>query len=518
MKSHHAPRRCHLRRRRPPFSPPRMPLHSRMSPAHQLALRQRFLELPEAFYQRVAPTPVPAPYLVSVNPAAVALLDLDPELGNDPALAAWAAGNELPAGVQPLATGYAGHQFGVFVPQLGDGRAILLGDLTTSRGARWEVQLKGAGQTRYSRFGDGRAVLRSTIREYLCGEAMAGLGIPTTRALAIVGSDLPVLREETETAAVLVRLAPTHVRFGHFEYVAARGLVEEVRQLADWVIAGFFPGLPAGRERYPLWLEEITARTARLVAAWMAVGWAHGVMNTDNMSILGLTLDYGPFGFQDAFDAGYICNHSDHEGRYAWDQQPAVALWNLTRLAESLLSLMTEAEALQALNTFQPVFQQEYDRLMRAKLGLRETRDDDRLLTWDLLQILQQERADYPRFFRRLGRFDSRPGADHRGLLEEGGMGGDHADWTDRYATRLRAEQSEDGERAVRMARVNPAYVLRNYLAEQAIRQAREARDYGEVNRLLALLQDPFTEQPGMEAYLNPPPAWARELTVSCSS
>lgn len=486
--------------------------------SHPLTLQQRFCQLPEAFYERVAPTPVPEPYLVSFNPAAAELLALDPAIAEDAALVSWAAGNHLPPGADPIATVYAGHQFGVFVPQLGDGRAILLGDLTTRRGDRWEVQLKGAGQTRYSRFGDGRAVLRSTIREYLCGEAMAGLGIPTTRSLAIVGSNLPVLREEPETAAVLVRLAPTHVRFGHFEYFAARGRVAEVRQLADWVIDGFFPDLPVGPERFPLWLAEVTARTARLLASWMAAGWAHGVMNTDNMSILGLTIDYGPFGFQDEFDPGYICNHSDHAGRYAWDQQPAVALWNLTRLAEALLSLLTEAEALEALNAFQPAFQGEYDRLMQAKLGLRQARDEDRILAWDLLQVLQQGRVDFPRFFRLLGDFDSRPGVDTAALREACGFLGAFDSWAERYGARLRAEQSHDAERGARMSRVNPAYVLRNYLAEQAIRQARNARDYTEVDRLLGLLQDPFTERPGMEAYLMPPPAWGRELSVSCSS
>jgi len=489
-----------------------------MARPHPPPFQNRFARLPEVFYERVLPTPVPAPYLVSFNPAAATLLELDPAMASDPAFVAWAAGNQLPPGADPIATAYAGHQFGVFVPQLGDGRAILLGDLTTGGGDRWEVQLKGAGQTRYSRFGDGRAVLRSTIREYLCGEAMAGLGIPTTRALAIVGSDLPVIREEPETAAVLVRLAPTHVRFGHFEFFAVRGQTAEVRQLADWVIDGFFPGLPAGDERYPAWLREVAARTARLIAAWMAAGWAHGVMNTDNMSILGLTIDYGPFGFQDAFDAGFICNHSDHTGRYAWDQQPAVALWNLTRLAEALLSLMTEAEALDALNDFQPEFQGEYDRLMRARLGLREVRDEDRMLAWDLLQVLQQGRIDYPRFFRLLGQFDSRPGADTPALREASGFLGAFDLWAVRYGARLRAEESHDAERGARMARVNPAYVLRNYLAEQAIRQARDERDYTEVDRLLALLQDPFTERPGMESYLMPPPEWGRALTVSCSS
>ncbi|MCL4865659.1 MAG: YdiU family protein, partial [Gemmatimonadales bacterium] len=257
--------------------------------SHDLRFTNRFAELPDRFYQRVHPTPVPDPVLVAFNPDAAALLDLDPAAAHDPDCLAWVAGNRVPPGADPLAMAYAGHQFGVFVPQLGDGRAILLGGVTNRRGEHWEVQLKGSGQTRYSRFGDGRAVLRSTIREYLCSEAMAGLGIPTSRALAIASSDLPVQREEFETAAVLVRLAPSHVRFGSFEFFAARKQDDAVRELADWVIGHYHPALAGRAERHAEWFEEITVRTARLIAGWMAVGWAHGVMNTDNMSILGLT-------------------------------------------------------------------------------------------------------------------------------------------------------------------------------------------------------------------------------------
>ncbi len=481
-------------------------------------LPPRFASLPEAFYERVRPTPLPDPYLVSVSPGAAALLGWSPEAARDPRFVAWAAGNEVPAGSDPLAMAYAGHQFGVFVPQLGDGRAIVLGDVVTPEGGRWEVQLKGSGLTRWSRFGDGRAVLRSTIREYLCSEAMAGLGIPTTRALAVVGSDATVMREEPETAAVLVRLAPTHVRFGSFEYFAARQRTAEVRQLADWVIAEFFPHLAGREDRHAAWLREVTERTARLVAMWMAAGWAHGVMNTDNMSILGLTLDFGPFGFQDGYEAGFVCNHSDHAGRYAWDQQPGVGLWNLTRLAEALLSLVSEAEALAALDAYQPAFQAEYLGRMRAKLGLREARDEDAGLAWDLLQVMQQGGADYTRFFRGLADFDSSPGAGPAGLHRECGAAGALDAWAARYAERLRAEASIDAERRPRMNRVNPAYVLRNYLAEKAIRLAREERDYTEVDRLCDLLSDPFVERPDLAAYAAAPPEWGRALVVSCSS
>lgn len=489
-----------------------------MPPFAALPFRNHFAELPEAFYERVRPTPLPDPYLVAFNPDAAAWLDLDSEAAKDPAFVSFAAGNQVAPGVEPLAMAYAGHQFGVFVPQLGDGRAILIGDLTSDAGERWELQLKGAGQTRFSRFGDGRAVLRSTIREYLCGEAIAGLGIPTTRALSIAGSDVPVQREELETAAVLIRLAPTHIRFGSFEYFAARRRVAEVRQLADWVIRHFHPDLATRDERHALWFQEIVERTARLIASWMAVGWSHGVMNTDNLSILGWTMDYGPFGFMEQYDPGFVCNHSDHEGRYAYNQQPGVGLWNLTRLAEALLSLLAEPDALTALNRYQPFFETEYARLMRAKLGLTEERDGDRSLIWALLQVLHLGQVDYTRFFRLLADFDSAEGAETPVLRRECGYRPQFDQWAVRYGERLRAEGSVDAERAARMRCVNPAYVLRNWLAERAIRRARDARDYSEIARLRELLRDPFVERAGMEEYAAPPPDWGRELVVSCSS
>ncbi len=483
-----------------------------------LAIENRFARLPERFFERIRPTPIPDPYLVAFSPDAAALVDLEATAAIDPALLAFAAGNAVPAGADPLAMAYAGHQFGVFVPQLGDGRAILMGGVTNRAGAHWELQLKGSGQTRWSRFGDGRSVLRSAIREFLCSEAMAGLGIPTTRALAIAGSDLPVLREEPETAAVLVRMAPSHVRFGSFEYFAARREPEAVRELADWVIAEFHPGLVGREERHAAWLTEVCERTARLVAAWMAVGWSHGVLNTDNMSILGLTIDYGPFGFMDRYEAGFVCNHSDHGGRYAYDQQPAVGLWNLTRLAEALLTLVSEADALTALNRYQPVFQAEYQRLMRAKLGLLTEQEDDHVLAWELLELLQAGGADYTGSFRALGGLVTTPGADTAAFGAVSGSPAGLGEWLERYRNRLRAEGSVDAERAVRMAQVNPAYVLRNWLAERAIQAARADRDFGEIERLRVLLRDPYTERPGMESYAAPPPAWARALAVSCSS
>ena len=307
-----------------------------MPTLESLRFDNSYARLPDAHYARVCPTPVPDPYLVAYSRDALSLLDLDEREVHRPQLIETLAGNCLLPGMDAIAALYAGHQFGHYVPQLGDGRAILLGEVVNRAGERWEIQLKGAGRTPFSRGGDGRAVLRSSIREFLCSEAMHALGIPTTRALAIVGSDHPVYREDEETAALVTRLAPSFVRFGSFEVFYYRNQIDALRRLADYVIARDYPELAALADPYPAFLREVALRTAELMAQWQAVGFSHGVMNTDNMSILGLTLDYGPFGFLDAFDPGFVCNHSDTHGRYAYDQQPDVAAWNLTRLAQAL--------------------------------------------------------------------------------------------------------------------------------------------------------------------------------------
>ncbi|MGQ0586269.1 MAG: protein adenylyltransferase SelO, partial [Gammaproteobacteria bacterium] len=333
------------------------------------------------YFSVVPPTPLPDPKLVAFNPDAAALIDLDPAQAGQPQFAQVMAGNApLPGGSQ-ISMLYAGHQFGVFVPQLGDGRAILVGQVRNARGELWELQLKGAGKTPYSRFGDGRAVLRSTIREYLCGEAMHGLGIPTTRALCIVGSSEPVQRETVETAAVLCRMAPSHLRFGNFEVFYYRGEHEKLAPLADHVIENYFPRI-APRD-YRAWLIDVVERTARLMAQWQAAGFCHGVMNTDNFSILGLTLDYGPYGFMEEFEAHYICNHTDETGRYAYDQQPGVGHWNCSRLLQATLPLLDPVPekaieiAYEILERYGSVFVTEHLRLLRAKLGLLEARDTD---------------------------------------------------------------------------------------------------------------------------------------------
>jgi uncharacterized protein YdiU (UPF0061 family) len=456
--------------------------------------------------------------MVAFNPSAAGLIGLDPALAGSAGLLAVLGGNEVPPGADPLSAIYAGHQFGHFVPQLGDGRAILLGEARGPDNRRWDLQLKGAGRTPYSRTADGRAVLRSTIREYLCSEAMHGLGIPTTRALAIVGSDVPVYRETAETSAVLTRMAPCHVRFGSFEVFFHRKQEEHVRILADYLLREHFPELLSAEKPYVSLLAEIVYRTAELVAHWQAVGFCHGVMNTDNMSALGLTIDYGPFGFLDGFDWNHVCNHSDDGGRYAYNMQPKVAHWNLYCLGQALLPLMEMEEAETALQRYEPAFDTAYATRMRAKLGLQTTEDGDAKLLEDLLGLMHRSRADFTIFFRSLSRFDSGVEARNLHLRDQFTEREAFDAWAATYRIRLARESTEDAERRERMDRTNPAYVLRNWMAEEAISRARDQRDYALIEELRVLLSAPFEERPGMERYAAYPPGWAGAISVSCSS
>jgi uncharacterized protein YdiU (UPF0061 family) len=481
-----------------------------------LNLDQSYDRLPHAFYSRVEPTPLADPYLVSFNDEAARLIDLDPAEAKREKFLAVMAGNSPLNGSEPFAMLYSGHQFGTYVPQLGDGRAIQIGEVVNDRGERWALQLKGSGLTPYSRTADGRAVLRSSIREYLCSEAMHGLGIPTTRALCIVGAEEPVYRESVETAAVLLRLAPSHVRFGSFEVFYYRKQHEHLALLADHVIDTFFPELRGAPDRYYRLLVEVTERTARLIARWQAVGFSHGVMNTDNMSILGLTLDYGPFGFMERFDYGYICNHSDTEGRYAYGNQPHIGIWNVSCLAQALTPIIAVEQCNEALQHYEPAYFEEYSALMRAKLGLATTGTDDRQLVLDLLEIMAKGGVDYTIFFRALGEF--RPGNADAALRDQFIEREAFDAWAQLYSARLAHEGSDDVERQARMNRVNPKYVLRNYLAQVAIEKAANDKDYAEIDRLLALLRRPFDEQPDMAAYAALPPDWAQQIQVSCSS
>ncbi|MDD3450141.1 MAG: YdiU family protein [Gammaproteobacteria bacterium] len=489
-----------------------------------LRFHNTFARLPEGFHRPVNPDPLGRPYLIHFNPAAAGLIDLDPREARRPDFAEHFGGARLPAGAEPIAALYAGHQFGHYVPQLGDGRALLLGEVVNGRGERWDVQLKGGGRTPYSRDGDGRAVLRSSIREYLASEALHGLGIPTTRALCLVGTDDEVYRERIETGATLVRLAPSHVRFGSFEVHYHRGRFDALRVLADHVIGHHFPELEGEPDRHPRLLEAVIERTAALIARWQLAGFAHGVMNTDNMSILGLTLDYGPYGFLDAYDPGFICNHSDHWGRYAFDRQPAIGLWNLGCLAQAFLPLIDaaapEAAAERAralLEAYQPAFYRHYGNGMQAKLGLRELHREDAELSAGLLRLMAAAGADYTLAFRELAEVRGGDTDRHPKVRDRFADRAAFDAWLARYRARLRAEASDDGARRAAMEAVNPLYVLRNHLAQHAIERA-HAGDFTEIDRLMKALADPWTRRPGLEAYAAPPPEGAPKVVVSCSS
>ena len=473
-----------------------------------------FAALGSAFFTPLRPTPLPQPHWVGTSAEVGALLGL-PEAWQqrDDALQAF-TGNALLPGSQPLASVYSGHQFGVWAGQLGDGRAILLGETATGQ----EVQLKGSGRTPYSRMGDGRAVLRSSIREFLCSEAMHALGIPTTRALCVTGSPAPVQREEVETAAVVTRVAPSFIRFGHFEHFAARGQEAELRALADYVIDRYYPDCRRSQEwegnAYAALLHAVSERTAALLAQWQAVGFCHGVMNTDNMSILGLTMDYGPFQFLDASDPGHICNHSDVRGRYAFDRQPSVAYWNLLCLAQALLPLIGEVDtARAALQSYEGSFGRQFLARIRAKLGLQQAREGDAALVDGLLRLLAADRVDYPIFWRRLSGAvateDFEPVRDL--FLDRAALDA----WLLQYKELL----ALDGWAlaADLMHKTNPRFVLRNHLGEQAIRAAKLG-DFSELQTLQRLLARPFDDHPGHEAYAGFPPDWASSISISCSS
>ena len=487
----------------------------------QPAWPNRFLELGSAFFTPLPSEPLPGPHWVARSDACAELLGLPADWWQRAELNALdvMSGNALWPGMHTLASVYSGHQFGVWAGQLGDGRALWLGEMATPNGPM-EVQLKGAGRTPYSRMGDGRAVLRSSIREFLCSEAMHGLGVPTTRALCVTGSPLPVRREQIETAAVLTRVAPSFIRFGHFEHFSHHDQHAELKRLTDFVIEHHYPACHDAAHPVAALLEQVTLRTAELMADWQAVGFCHGVMNTDNMSILGLTIDYGPFGFLDAFNPGHICNHSDHQGRYAWARQPNVGFWNLHALAQALLPLIGDSDlALAALETYKSAYAEAMLQRWSAKLGLQARQDGDQALIDDLLKRMAADKADFTITFRHLAGFDSTPGASNDPLrdlfLEREAFDA----WGQRYAERLRSEASADAGRALRMNRSNPKFVLRNHLAEVAIQNA-QAGDFSEVERLLKVLQRPFDESPAGATAIDAgfPPEWAQTIEVSCSS
>jgi serine/tyrosine/threonine adenylyltransferase len=508
------------------------PLSPDNSASPVLAWTHRLTQLGPRFFTRQHPTPLAAPRWAARNEALRAELGWPAKVFDDEHLQAL-AGNALMVGSDPLATVYSGHQFGQWAGQLGDGRAIWLGEAASAQGPQ-EIQLKGAGRTPYSRGGDGRAVLRSSIREYLCSEAMHGLGIPTTRALSLVASPEPVRRETIESAAVVARVAPSFLRFGHFEHFSAQGDTDSLRILADHLVAHH---LPECLGRAALWqgnmyaalLDEVQERTAKLLAQWQAVGFCHGVMNTDNMSLLGLTIDYGPFQFMDGFDPGHICNHSDHQGRYAYGRQPNVAYWNLYCLAQALAPLIDDHDmTLQVLEGYKTLFPRYLGDAMRAKLGWvgdlapESEREADWTLVEDLMQLMAAEKVDFTLFWRQLSQavaqHPATDSASHENWSPVTDLVLDRPrllNWLARYTARAGVVNLP--AMSQRMLRTNPKFVLRNHLAEVAIRQAK-AGDFSEIDTLHKLLQSPFDEHPGFEAYADLPPDWAGQLEISCSS
>ena len=492
----------------------------------------RLTQLGPRFFTRLQPTPVAAPRWAARNESLRAELGWPAGIFDDDHLQAF-AGNALMVGSDPLATVYSGHQFGQWAGQLGDGRAIWLGEAASAQGPQ-EIQLKGAGRTPYSRGGDGRAVLRSSIREYLCSEAMHGLGIATTRALSLVASPEPVRRETIESAAVVARVAPSFLRFGHFEHFSAQGDTDSLRALADHAIAHHLPQCQERMQRwqgnaYAALLDEVQERTARLLAQWQAVGFCHGVMNTDNMSLLGLTIDYGPFQFMDGFDPGHICNHSDHQGRYAYGRQPNVAYWNLYALAQAIAPLIDDQPmTLQVLEGYKTLFPQYLGDAMRAKLGLtgslapESEREADWTLVEDLMQLMATEKVDFTLFWRQLSHavvWQSRATTlNNEGWSAVTDLVLDRPRllaWLERYTAR--AGQGNFAAMGARMLRTNPKFVLRNHLLQKAIEQA-EHGNFAEVNRLFIALSDPYQADSMPPEFMAEPPDWAKSLVLSCSS
>ncbi|GMR15954.1 MAG: YdiU family protein [Gammaproteobacteria bacterium] len=489
-----------------------------------IPLHNSFLKLGEDFLSEVKPTPFKSESkLIHFNKSAAKLLDLKDGVEHEKFFTDIFSGKQPLQNAKPFAMLYAGHQFGHFNPQLGDGRAIIIAEVLNKEKMKWELQLKGSGLTPYSRDGDGRAVLRSTIREYLCSEAMHGLGIPTTRALSIIGSADEVYRENIESGAILTRLAPSHIRFGSFEVFYYRHQYDQIRTLADYVLKHYYPELLSESNPYLALLTEMIKRTAKLISLWQSVGFAHGVMNTDNMSILGLTLDYGPYGFLDDYQPGYICNHSDYQGRYAFDQQPNTGLFNLSCFAQAILPLIDKSPdqaaemAKQELESYQNIFISDFAKQMRKKLGLEQSLSEDQQLIEELLNLMKDDYVDYTIFFRRLCNFDSTDSNNNSAIRDIFKQRDRFEQWTENYQQRLSKENIADHQRMTNMKSVNPKYILRNYMAEVAIKKAEE-NDFSEIGNLFNLLQNPFSEQPENEKYADFPPEWAQEISVSCSS
>lgn len=467
-----------------------------------------FRTLPKFLYEEVRPTPLIKPHLIHVS-------DLKEEMGltlDDQALSSWLNGESHLPGEQRIATRYAGHQFGVWAGQLGDGRAISLGEIISGPGERFEVQTKGSGLTPFSRMGDGKAVIRSSVREYLCSEAMQGLTIPTSRVLALIIGQDQVYRETVERSALVARVFPSNLRFGHFEMCYHYQKKEELNLLIDYSAKYFYPGLSIEDM-----LKTIIERTAQLMASWMGVGFCHGVMNTDNMSALGITIDYGPFGFLEDTVLNFVCNHSDHSGRYAYNQQPNVAHWNLGRLLVCFLDRVP-AEKLQALlDTYPSLFEARYLEILRHKLGLHSPGANDYQLGLKLLQVMNQLNVDYTFTFRQLCHYRLAEPQSLKAFWDYYGQRQEMLEWLKEYDQRLSQETTSQSERAEQMIKSNPKYVLKNYIAQEVIAEVEQGRD-AKLKSWLEIFYRPFDEHPAFEQYAQPTPAEHKNIQVSCSS
>jgi uncharacterized protein YdiU (UPF0061 family) len=481
-----------------------------------------YAALPANFFERVAPTPVAAPRLIKLNQPLAIHLGLDPDRLSSPEGTEILAGKRVPEGADPIAMAYAGHQFGHFVPQLGDGRAILLGEVIDADGVRRDIQLKGSGPTPFSRRGDGRAALGPVLREYIVSEAMATLGIPTTRSLAVVMTGESVLRETPLPGAVLTRVAASHIRVGTFQYFAARGDTEGVRRLADHVIGRHYPQLADADRPYHALLEGVIARQADLVARWLLVGFIHGVMNTDNTSISGETIDYGPCAFMDHYDPAMVFSSIDELGRYAYANQPRIALWNLTRFAECLLPLLADEQdkaieqAQSALGEFAESFNAAYQAGLRKKLGLFTARDDDFVLAQDLLDAMAKDHADFTLTFRRLS--DTALAPDDSGVRELFADPTAYDEWAVRWRQRISEEMQDPATRQSAMRLVNPAFIPRNHRIEAVIDAAINRDDFAPFEELLTVLSKPYEDQPAFASYAEPPEPHQRVLQTFCGT
>ncbi len=475
---------------------------------NEIEVTNPYLALPELCYTRVKPTPLKKPFLIHVNESVAQDLDIDKEELQSDHFVDFINGTLELQGSDTFAMCYAGHQFGFYVPRLGDGRAINIGTI-----GKQHLQLKGAGLTRYSRSGDGRAVLRSSIREYLMSEAMHGLGIETTRALALIGSEQEVIREQWEKAAIVLRLSPSWVRFGTFEYFAHKKKHEELEALADYAIAESYPHLVDEDNRYLYFFTEVVGKTAILMAQWQAVGFNHGVMNTDNMSIAGLTIDYGPYAFLDDYDFNNICNRTDKNGRYSFGNQPNIGEWNLRALMTALSPLIPLKKMEKIIAHYGRLYTDRYLYLMTQKVGFDQLEEDDVELFKHLLGMMQGLTIDYTLFFRTLSHYDGNRTALLKLSLYHKPMN----DWLDDYDKRLEKNSSSVAERQEIMLHTNPKYVLKNYMLQEAIDAANKG-DYSLVDALFEIAQNPYDEHPQYERWAGTTPDVYRNRKLSCSS